>query len=768
MVKELMKKQKKISNAGINKMILDKSHEMYKTLLQFICDPDHNIGNRYAMARGLQSIPNINKFFDGKWYYENFICPMKDILLEYPIVYDGTQYFKLTSVYLPKINKEEEKEQAYEFICKLFSSVQSNSHDGYFPNFNMNYNYGNSYSKRDQAKEKRTNSEKSIPTYEDSLKIEETIWEDDDRLHFVDIEQCVQMIEKKGTINELKKKKINGDVWVWLDSFLSFIEHNHRNYLYEHAIIPNMNSKFIKQTKELASSTTVPENMIECIEKLEIEWKNNHIHKNIKSITTGTDHGIDYAVLKIRECLKNKPDKKLVLMHYIPNDCEDEKFKEKRELIYEFCRTLWRDKMSSKEDGTKFPIELWSDIDGKVFEELLDTIHKSGQLNSTVTIPFLYQFLECVSRYINYDDYKVIPNKNEKLCSKNSLYRDDNIPSIFKECLKECFNEDINEELIHDDITVAVKIGRKGIFDYSQLLNKYFNMSEYHKKYMPLEKKIEAAKYLIRIIPKLNDSIKSNDDPQNKQRKLNELYKIFTRSTDDVCEIDRSENNEKIWKDSNKYIITIIKNKIESYSKTTEAASYLGKTNDENDETIKYLNEFISFSKEGKIIPNQNGKLCIKDSLYNEGKEDKKIPEELKDIAEVLNYNVKDKLVHKDINIICSSYISYEEVCQEIDNRIIDNYKDSEKRNNNKDLKEVAQYIIEEYFEKIGDDQAQSNFPKTYAKKDDITLTIIYDKNTRKNMTLLRKKYGEKSIPILLRNEEAVKKIISEELKDEI
>ncbi|ORY15662.1 hypothetical protein LY90DRAFT_708474 [Neocallimastix californiae] len=176
----------------------------------------------------------------------------------------------------------------------------------------------------------------------------------------------------------------------------------------------------------------------------------------------------------------------------------------------------------------------------------------------------------------------------------------------------------------------------------------------------------------------------------------------------------------------------MIKKIIEKYSNITDLSNYLGIT---YKETIKYLKQFTLFSSEGRVIPNQNGKLCQKISLYNEGKwedisnEYKLIPDEMKEIANLLNYYNNDK--------------------------------------KNKNLKVAAQYLIEIYFDNIGDDQAKIDFPNTFLKKDDITLNVIYDKKTRKDITEFGKKFGEESISSLLNNENVVNDIITGELTDE-
>ena len=43
-----------------------------------------------------------------------------------------------------------------------------------------------------------------------------------------------------------------------------------------------MYSDFVKLTNELSSSKDIPENMIEFLLNIGIDWEKNHIHKDIK------------------------------------------------------------------------------------------------------------------------------------------------------------------------------------------------------------------------------------------------------------------------------------------------------------------------------------------------------------------------------------------------------------------------------------------------------------------------------------------------------
>eukprot|EP00833_Pecoramyces_ruminatium_P003026 jgi/Orpsp1_1/1177058/evm.model.c7180000060037.1 len=715
--KDIDEKNGKISESGINKMILTKSHEMYRCLLNYICN--NNIGKRYLLARGLRSVPLVTKFFDEIWYEEYYIKPMRNILHEYPIVWNGTKYVCLNEIYIPDIkyyNEKNDRLRAYNFISQLY--------------------------------------DKNVPTFKDFR-----------------------------TIDNISYKLDN--IWDWLDDFLLFIKRFHPEFLENYAIIPNMNNTFVKLTNGLASSKNVPENIIECLENIGIDWKNTHIHRNILNYSTGTDHSIEVATSKIRECLKNYwSNKILILMQYIPED-KNEEFVKKRNMIYDFCSVAW--KMGEKKNGNGFSIELWNGIDDIVFSKLIETIAKERRIGEKYTIEFLKKFLECVSKYYpNYKNHSIIPNQNGKFCKLDNLYNDIKIPKLYKKCLKNCFNYDIKEELIHNDLSTIKASFDRYIYNYSSILRKYFQMSDkycYKKSkksklyinYMPIENKIEAARYLIRIIPRKNNDddeiVNNNTDNQNKQRELFNLYKIFTKCNYDYVEIERSDYNYfGIWADSNEYIYGIIRNSIEKQYNVISLAKNLG-LNEED--TLNYLKTFIaSFSSEGKIIPNQNHKLCNIGELYNEGKwiieseREELIPEELKDIAKSLGYDVRNVLIHSSMNNLCSSRMLYSEICKEIDKLINEKYEDP-KNHSDPNFKNSVNNLIEVYFEKIGDSNAKKYFVYTYTKKEHITMNVIFDKKTRSNLAELGNKYGSNAIPKLLNNPKIIDRIVNGKLSDD-
>ena len=376
-------------------------------------------------------------------------------------------------------------------------------------------------------------------------------------------------------------------------------------------------------------------------------------------------------------------------------------------------------------------------------------------------IKFLGFILIYFPFYIN---YSIIPNQNLKFCAYNNLYIDDNIPEEFKICLKNYFYIDIKENLLDKRFnSLNLNITKKRIYDYKGVLEENFNNNDY---FFPEKNKAYAAIELLKIIPQEKEETKKLilTDIQDKQIILFKLYITFTKENIKPIEIERNDLNEKIWRYSNPYIYEIIKRIIEKHDNIDSLSKYL---NCDKNKAIKFVNLFIKYTKKGKIILNQNYKFCeLNNHLYNDGLDsNNKLPEELKDIAKILGFDIREHLAHEKMGRPCLHYYSYKDLCSEIDDIMIEKYNDS---NNftNKMFKKAASSLLEEYFEDIGEEKSKKYFPQTFDKKDRIILNVVYDKKQRKNMTEFGKLYGNDAISKLLKNPKLIKSIINEEITD--
>ena len=591
---------------------------------------------------------------------------------------------------------------------------------------------------------------KRVPSFKESIIFEKIIWKNDSRIKFKNLENCIKIIDECKNIKNLSKI-INSNVWEWIDDFLQFVNNFHYEYFksLNCAIIPNMNSDFVLLDSNLALSKDIPENMIDCMQNFSIKWREEHLNENLLNFRTGIVHNIKYAVSNILECVNEWSDKVLILMHYIPDDNNIE-FKQKREMIYELCSIIFKDKMSKKKDGKKFPEEIWDKIDIMVFEKIIEKIEEYEHICDECTLEFINKFLKVVTKYYPlFIKHSIIPNKNGDFCKINYLYKEDNIPEIFKECLKICFNYDINKELIDDRIKYSDSLRKKNICDYANILNLYFKKNENNSK-----NSRKAAKYLIRIIPK-----KSDNSNYEKQRKLFFIYEFFTQIKYNYFEIDINESNDNhLWDYSNIYIYYIIRKIIEKYDDINSLAESLG-INEES--TIKNLKEFIKFSSKGKIVLNQNNNFCKIDELLNE-KDWNDGSEKLKEIALYLGIDVKEKLVHKSMGNPCLKDMHYKDICNIIDQimnkkfKIITNHQ-------NENFRKAAKYLSE-YFDEIGEKEAEKYFRSTFEIKEKIAYNVIYDEKTRKNFTELDKAFGIKDLSELSKNtkiQKIVKKLLN-------
>jgi hypothetical protein len=129
-------------------------------------------------------------------------------------------------------------------------------------------------------------------------------------------------------------------------------------------------------------------------------------------------------------------------------------------------------------------------------------------------------------------------------------------------------------------------------------------------------------------------------------------FSLFPDSTPCERHIHDWYSIVKSWKECFHQDIDVLAKDIENQASIKE----LSETLDKNEsDTLMWLNSvFDFFEKEkpelfdaNKILPNQYGILKDKSSLYL----DKDIPEELKDMLKILDEDLRDNLLHKDIKV---------------------------------------------------------------------------------------------------------------------
>jgi len=129
-------------------------------------------------------------------------------------------------------------------------------------------------------------------------------------------------------------------------------------------------------------------------------------------------------------------------------------------------------------------------------------------------------------------------------------------------------------------------------------------------------------------------------------------FALFPYSTPCERHINEWYSIVKSWKECFHQDIDVLAKDIENQANISELSEALGKN---ESDTLIWLNSVFDFFEEEKpelfdkykILPNQYGVFKDKSSLYF----DKDIPEEIKDILKILNEDVRDNLLHKDIKL---------------------------------------------------------------------------------------------------------------------
>eukprot|EP00833_Pecoramyces_ruminatium_P013354 jgi/Orpsp1_1/1187386/evm.model.d7180000057340.1 len=137
----------------------------------------------------------------------------------------------------------------------------------------------------------------------------------------------------------------------------------------------------------------------------------------------------------------------------------------------------------------------------------------------------------------------------------------------------------------------------------------------------------------------------------------------------------------------------------------------------------------------------------------------KLIPEELKDIAKYLGYDIKAYLVHKSMGRPCSRSISYEDICKKIDEIMEEKHKDISTHIDEK-FKKGAYELIEKYFKKIPEDERKKLFKYSSSVKSNIMIDVVIDENARETLVNIRNKFDDNEIKSLLSHSDEIKEYI--------
>ena len=498
------------TDVGINRYILRRSYELFGRIVKYCSENKYN--NLHLLCRGLKDIPNVGKYFDKKWYLENYMKDMRNILYKYPIIYNTNDELSLIKeMNFPIYDKYEEKftEIYYKLVKELYIYV---------------------------------------PRYEESIQWSKYLWENGLETNRIDIHKLIDKYnESKHSIE-------------YNNCFIKFIWENYKELTFTKRVLINQENEYILYNeKEFAQSINVNEDIINCVEELGNKWRQNHLKTNITSIDIPIKHNIDFAINIIKKAIDNDKENSYILARYV------EKNNKKRETIYHLSKLLFEKKIREKYIVEDFKEEIWRDADTYLINKMVETAESWDKFSSValnvedynILLNFFYENNNRI-----FDNKKLLPSINGYFYFLKDLYMEYNINNKIKEGAKKYTDLNFNDKILNP----LIKINNLNIAKYcnDDLLNE---INKFFQDKLDSLEKVELSKILIHFLPELEEN-EMNKNIIQKHNNIREIYSFIYKES-----LEREILNTKvntIWNSIDKYIMVDIQNKLQKLKKLEE------------------------------------------------------------------------------------------------------------------------------------------------------------------------------------------------------
>ena len=323
-----------------------------------------------------------------------------------------------------------------------------------------------------------------------------------------------------------------------------------------------------------------------------------------------------------------------------------EPVRENEDKLYNLLQSLYPSKLVK--DNHEWSDHLWKDGLAVWNTELLcaevekeSNWNKLNLTNSSLSV-WYNDFLKHVSNYneLLLKDHALLPNMNGELLKKDTKeFKQGEHVTSFVIGLLGKLGKDVKPILLHNDITAICLESKYTSQSFSADINKLAK-SIIDNSY--IGSKLQQLLPLLSVIPSDSDKYKSEFLKQRKD--FFEIAKSLFMLSDAVPTTD---NNllDSSWKELDIWFVTYVLQSLKSKGALSELPTGLD---------AKWLNNALQSLKVEinrlnvyEILPNQNGKFCKQNALY----EDVCIPEELKDdVFASISLKYKNILLHKDID----------------------------------------------------------------------------------------------------------------------
>ena len=367
-----------------------------------------------------------------------------------------------------------------------------------------------------------------VPRYKESIEWSKYIWKKDLENNRIDIYKCINKYNQS-----FQKDTFN-------NKFIKFIVKYFSHLLKKEKILINQKNKYILYNeKEFAQSINVTEDIINCIEELGYNWKENHLSNSITSIELPIKHDYDYAVNLIKKAIDSDKNKSYILTTYVINNDE------MRLNIYYFSKLFFPDKIGDKYIVNNFINEIWKTSDDIIIDNIVTKIEKWRNISNIMINNRQYnKLLNILYLYNNkiFDERKLLPSINGDFNYIKDLYYEHQVNDEVKQAVIDYIEFNMNGKILNKNIDINnFKNLNIKHYDNNDLIDKINNYLKSNNNKM---NKYNVSKIIIKYLP-----TEDNNDSNNKIfKKYKDIRVIYQTITDGELKNEILETkHDSIW-----------------------------------------------------------------------------------------------------------------------------------------------------------------------------------------------------------------------------
>ena len=270
----------------------------------------------------------------------------------------------------------------------------------------------------------------------------------------------------------------------------------------------------------------MPEDIINCIEELGINWRKEHLNNKITSIDLPIKHDFDSAKNLIKKIIEeNKSTKCYILVKYVIKENRT------RESMYYFSKLFFNEFVKEKIYVQNFVEEIWKSCDEYLIKNIINKIKEYTKYDKIIIskddfnklLNFLYFYNEKI-----FDEEKLLPDMNNNFHTLNELMYEDNVNQKIKSLVISNIDSKLNNKLLNHEIKIDnLKINYFKNDDLIEMIIKYMKNKTEEKNYK--ENMFYISDCIFNFLPKekSNNQNEQNNKFFNEYKDIREIYKII-------------------------------------------------------------------------------------------------------------------------------------------------------------------------------------------------------------------------------------------------